>query len=285
MRNNEDRLADLRMAAGAETVAATQQQPQMSFIVPTDFVELPSKGLYYSPTHPLHKQETLEIRHMTAKDEDTLTSKVLLKKGVAIDKMLNDIIVNKAIKVDELLVGDKNAVILAARISGYGAEYETKVTCPSCEKNSSYEFDLNDKSMITPLEPEELMQVNIATTDSGTFLITIPTSKNIVEVKLLTGRDERLMLQKLEQKKTNNLSESNITDQLKNIVVSVNGQQDQKTIHDFVFNLPAKEARYLRSVLKNTTPNIKLEQTFVCSNCGFETEMEVPFTQDFFWPK
>jgi hypothetical protein len=285
LRNNEDRLADLRMAAGAEPVAAIQQQPQMSFVVPTEFVELPSKGLYYPPSHPLHKQETIEIRQMTAKDEDTLTSKVLLKKGVAIDKMLNDIIINKAIKVDDLLVGDKNAVILAARISGYGAEYETKVACPSCEKNSLYEFDLNQKDIITPLSTEQLSEVGISVTDSGTFVVSIPNSKNIIEIRLITGKDEKAMVQKLDQKKANNLSESNITDQLKMLIVSVNGSSESRTIHDFIWNMPAKEAKFLRSIMKNVTPNIKLEQTFVCSNCNFETEMEVPFTQDFFWPK
>jgi len=284
LRNNEDRLADLRMAAGADPVAAVQQ-PQMSFVVPTEFVELPSRGLYYAQSHPLHKQETIEIRQMTAKDEDTLTSKVLLKKGIAIDKMLNDIIINKTIKVDDLLVGDKNAVILAARISGYGAEYETKVACPSCEKNSSYEFDLNDKSIITPLTDEQLNEVGISLTDKGTFIVKTQMSKTDVELRLLSGKDEKAMLQKMEQKKIGNVLDSNITDQLKMLIVSVNGSTEQRTIHDYIMNMAAKDAKLLRSIVKHVTPNIKLEQSFTCNNCGFETVMEVPFTQDFFWPK
>jgi transcription elongation factor Elf1 len=222
---------------------------------------------------------------MTAKDEDTLTSKVLLKKGIAIDKMLNDIIINKTIKVDDLLVGDKNAVILAARISGYGAEYETKVACPSCEKNSSYEFDLNDKSIITPLTDEQLNEVGISLTDKGTFIVKTQMSKTDVELRLLSGKDEKAMLQKMEQKKIGNVLDSNITDQLKMLIVSVNGSTEQRTIHDYIMNMAAKDAKLLRSIVKHVTPNIKLEQSFTCNNCGFETVMEVPFTQDFFWPK
>lgn len=284
MRNNEDRLADLRMAAGAEPVAAVQQ-PQMSFVVPTEFVELPSKGLYYAQNHPLHKQETIEIRQMTAKDEDTLTSKVLLKKGIAIDKMLSDVIINKTIKVDDLLVGDKNALIVAARISGYGPEYETKVSCPSCEKNVTYEFDLLQKEVIVPLTDEQLNEVGIKLTSNGTFVVKTQMSKVDVEIKLLTGKDERMMVQRMEQKKNINSLDTGITDQLKMLIISVNGSNDQKIIHDYIMNMAAKDAKLLRSIAKHITPNIKLEQNFTCNNCGFETVMEVPFTQDFFWPK
>ena len=103
-----------------------------SFVVPTEFVELPSQGKFYPQTHPLYGQDSIEIRQMTAKEEDILTSKTLIKKGVALDRVVDNLIVDKRIKQDSLLVGDKNAIIIAMRVSGYGNEYNTRVVCPSC---------------------------------------------------------------------------------------------------------------------------------------------------------
>ena len=91
-----------------------------SFVVPTEFVELPSEGRYYPEGHPLHNQETIEIKHMTAREEDLLTSRALLKKGVALERLLDSVIINKNIRAADLLVGDRNAILIAARISGYG---------------------------------------------------------------------------------------------------------------------------------------------------------------------
>ena len=136
MSRNSDRL-------GAQSVQSSAPPPQItqnndanpfSFVVPTEFVELPSKGKYYPEHHPLHNQETIELKHMTAKEEDILTSRALLKKGVALDRLLDSIIIDKRIKGENLFVGDRNAILLAARISGYGSDYSTKITCPSCEQ-------------------------------------------------------------------------------------------------------------------------------------------------------
>ena len=133
MRNNQDRLG----AVNKGEEPPVQQQPQqveqtLQFVTPTEFVELPSRGKFYPEGHPLHNTEIIEIRHMTAKDEDILTSAALLKKGLAIDRFLQNIIVDKSINIADLLVGDKNAIIVASRISGYGAQYEAGISCPSC---------------------------------------------------------------------------------------------------------------------------------------------------------
>ena len=122
-------------------------------------VPLPSKGQFYPPGHPLSDAETVEIKYMTAKEEDILTDRALLKKGVAVDRMLQNIIVNKDIKVDSLLIGDKNAILVKARTTGYGAEYETKVTCPACYQTGQHVFDLDKlghNDFISALEEEEV---------------------------------------------------------------------------------------------------------------------------------
>ena len=110
----------------------TSPTDTLSFVVPTEFVDLPSAGRFYPPSHPLHNKEHVEIKYMTAKEEDILTSQSLLEKGLALDRLISNLLVNKKINVDSLLVGDKSAILIAARSSGYGADYETDVGCPSC---------------------------------------------------------------------------------------------------------------------------------------------------------
>jgi hypothetical protein len=283
MRNNEERFGAIEQTTDPTPVI--EKTEQFAYITPTEAVEIPSKGILYPPEHPLYMQDTIEIRHMTAKDEDTLTSKALLKKGLAVDKMLNDIIVDKRIKVDNLLIGDKNALIVAARISGYGEEYETKITCPSCGVSSQHTFDLNINTMAYPLPKEELDNLGIITTEKNTFIVRLPLSKIEVEIKLLTGLDERQMVVKSQEQQKNNLPESTMTQQMKYFIVSMNGETDRRKLTQMVENIPAKDSKYLRTVYKNINPNIELEQNFVCSACEFEDSMEVPFTSDFFWPK
>merc|ERR1712072_741327 len=98
----------------------------------TEFVELPSGGQFYHKNHPLYKKEVVEIRYMTARDEDVLTSPTLLRKGLALDKFIQGIIVDQNVKVDDLLIADKSAIMIAARTTGYGPEYTIKVRCPEC---------------------------------------------------------------------------------------------------------------------------------------------------------
>jgi hypothetical protein len=116
----------------------------LDFSTPTEFVELPSEGRYYPEDHPLHNESVVEIRHMTAKDEDILTSRALLKKGLALDRFLKNILVDKRIDMDSLYVGDKNAILVGARVTGYGPSYDTQITCPVCATTNKFSFDLDE---------------------------------------------------------------------------------------------------------------------------------------------
>ena len=288
MRNNEDRLSSSPSsddsAALTEATKSTPSQGGLSFAVPTEFVELPSRGKLYPPEHPLHNEESVEIKFMTAKEEDILTSKALIRKGLAIDRMLESIIVNKNIKVDELILGDKNALIVAARISGYGSEYEISVQCPSCEEKVRHTFDLSKLEH----SEQDFDSIGVEITENNTFKSSLYKLKNVVEFRLLTGKDELATLHEMEMKKKNKVKtmlDSNATSQLKRAVVSVDGITDRVQISRFIDNLPALDARYLRGLIKKVTPEVDMSQTFECASCGHEEEMEVPFTVEFFWPK
>ena len=147
-RNNEDRVGAPSSDTSAPTPDLVSEKSPLTFATPTEFVELPTKGRFYPEGHPLYNVEEIEIRFMTAKDEDILSSKTLLKKGVAIDRLLQNVVVNKQINIGDLFVGDKNALIVASRITGYGPEYDTRVTCPACSKTSDFSFNLEDLSLI-----------------------------------------------------------------------------------------------------------------------------------------
>ena len=281
-RNNEERTG----AAGSTTppldqlVSDQKETTPFEFTTPTEFVDLPSKGKFYTEKHPLHGKDSLEIRYMTAKDEDILTSKSLLKKGLAIDRLLQNIIVDKSIKINELLVGDKNALVVAARVTGYGNEYNTKVSCPACAMTQEYNFDLDDHTLSQGGEFD-----NAVATGNDTWQITCPKSTAVVEIGLLTGKEEKLLLQQHQKRKQRKLPESSATDQLKFLIKSVNGADDPTSINKFINAMPATDARYVRKAYEKLMPNIDLSQAFECEECGFDMEMEVPFTTDFFWPK
>ena len=254
--------------------------PPMSFSTPTEFVDLPSKGLSYPAGHPLHGKESVEIRFMTARDEDILTSKSLLKKGVAIDRLLQNILVDKKINVDHLLIGDKNALVVAARITGYGAQYDTKTMCPGCGDSTTSSFDLE-----TCRHSEGEVPEGVDKTANGTFVAVTPRTKVQVELRLLSGSDEKRLAKIVANKKKRNQPESTLTDQLRLSIASVNGQSDPNIINLFMSTLTAHEARHLRDIYTQLAPSVEMKQDFTCHTCGFEQEMEVPFTSDFFWPK
>lgn len=284
VRNNEDRIAAMHSDSAPIqnlTPPTPQQEPSaLSFVTPTEFVELPSKGRYYLEGHPLHNEETIEIRYMTAKEEDILTSRTLLKKGIAIDRLLQSVIVNKKIKADDLLIGDKNAVIIATRRTGYGAEYETKVICPACTEYVTHSFDLNEGHVNYGGDVE-----GVTETEEGTFIIPLEKLKVNVEVKLLTGKDEKALAMIANKKKKHKMEEANLTDQFKQFIVSVNEHKDASLISSLIQNMPAIDSRALRNTYRDLVPNIDLAQDFECSDCGLEQTLEVPFNADFFWVK
>ncbi len=281
MSRNRDRAGAHQPTDASPPNPGLMESGTFSFVVPTEFVELPSEGRFYPPHHPLHGQSSIEIKQMTAKEEDILTSRTLLKKGIAIDRLLQSLIVDKSISADDILIGDRNAIIIATRVSGYGNDYKTAVACPRCTATAEKVFDLN-KAFIHKggADGSDNVQYN----DDGTFSTVLPTTGVTVAFRLLTGADERRMLNGIESDRKQKSHEKNITRQILNIVCSVNGDSSSAALNYLVQNIPSSDSRHLRLTYRKIAPNIDLTQDFECGECGYETEMEVPLSADFFWP-
>lgn len=279
MRNNLDRIGTKQVMQDATAPQQIPQEPAINFITPTEHVSLPSKGKFYPSHHPLHGKDTIEIKQMTAKEEDILTSKNLLKKGTALDKLIQSLVVDKTINTDSITVEDRGAIILAARMSAYGADYATVVTCPSCGTKSKNTFNLLEKL-------ESVDNIKAVEVDSeGLFSLTLPKTKWVVKCRVLNGYDEKELMRLSEAKKKSSEGDSLLSEQLKMTIVSINGVEDEAMVESAINNMPAADSKYLRTAYQETLEGVDMRHSFTCKSCDYEGDLEVPLTADFFWFK
>ena len=215
---------------------------------------------------------------MTAKEEDILTSEALLKNEMAIDRLLESVIIDPAVKVGDLLLGDKNAILIAARITGFGPFYDVEATCPSCTKRSSYTFDLNELGHV-----EVTLDDNVTDEGNGVFSFELPTSQVRIYVRLLTSRDEKKILKLLTNRKGNTIANP-VTGLLKSIIVGANEHTDTATLHKFIDLMPLPDVKHLRTVYETIKPDVDLRFDFTCPVCNEEGKVGMPMTAAFFWP-
>jgi hypothetical protein len=241
-----------------------------NFKLPTEVVDLPSKGLLYPESSPLSSGK-IEMKYMTAKEEDILTNQNYISRGVVIDKLLQSMIVSK-IDYNELLVGDKNAILVAARILGYGKDYDFTY------KNERITVDLSI------LEPKELDET-IIKKGKNEFDFIFPSSGTNITFKLLTHKDELAITQELNGlKKINKDNLPELSTRLKYMITSVEGSTERKDIREFVDNyLLAKDSRVFREYVKEIQPDINLTFDFD-GNDGFEEGVNIPIGVNFLWP-
>mgnify|MGYP003652218324 CR=1 FL=1 len=278
-RNNNERLGAPHPDAPAPPPTHEIDNETFSFVTPTDFVELPSAGRFYAEDHPLHNETTIEIKHMTAKEEDILSSEALIKNGLAISRLLQSIIVNKRIDAASLLLGDRNAILVASRITGYGAHYGVNTRCPSCYAKEDHTFNLEEIGNSTGSLPED-----VEDHDDGTFTFALPSSGVSVRVKMLTGADEKYLAKSAENMKKIKKEASPVTDLLKTVIVSVNTVTKPSMIHQFVDLMPLPDVRVLRETYESIKPDVDLKFHFTCTSCSYEGEVTMPLTAKFFWP-
>ena len=235
------------------------------FNLPTEVVELPSKGLVYPEGHPL-KEGKIEIKYMTAKEEDILTNQAYIEKGTVLDELLKSVIVSK-INVKDLIVGDKNAALIATRVLGYGKDY-----------SFSYLGDSHDIDLST-LENKEFDETQL--TEGNKFFYTLPHSNIDVTFKILDGHDETKIEKEIQGlKKLNKNASPELSTRLKYIITSVNGDNESKTVRNFVENgLLARDSRALRNHLKEVQPDVDLTYT-----TDSNEEITIPIGLSFFWP-
>ena len=246
---------------------------KQEFKFPTETVDLPSQGKLYSEDSPL-KSGKIEVKYMTAKEEDILTSQNLIKKGVVIDKVINSLIITPNVNAGDLLVGDKNAVMVAARILAYGGNYSVEITDPNSGDKIEQAFDL------TECQFKELPEdVDYSKNE---FNLKLPISKVDITFKLLHGKDEDDINQELKHLQKIG-KQAEVTTRLRRIITAINGDSTASTISNFVNNMLSKESLILRDEITRINPDIDLKQEIEIG--GETTEMDIPMTVEFFWPK
>ena len=235
--------------------------------IPTEIVELPSKGLIYPTTSPLSKGE-VEMKYMTAKEEDILTNQNYINKGIVLDELIKSLIISE-VNYNDLCVGDKNALLVAARVLGYGKDYTFMWG------GEEYTVDLS------VLENKPLNE-NLFKKGINEFNFTLPASKIDITFKLLTGADEKKINNELEGlKKINKDSSPELSTRLKYIITSVNGNRETKDIRQFVdTQLLARDSRALREYIKEVQPDVDL--TFFPDRS--DKKVSIPVGLSFFWP-
>jgi hypothetical protein len=263
-----------------EAVRLASKQPESTQKYPSEVIGLPSDGYFYKSDSPLSKG-VVDIKYMTAKEEDILTSQNLIKKGIVLEKLLDSLIVTPGVKIDDLLIGDKNALFVAARRLAYGDEYgPLEIQCPKCSTESKNTVDLSTVKN---------KDFDFSKYEKGTnlFEFVLPASKKTVKFKLLTHRDEASIEQEISSlnKISKSGASSEITTRLKKMIVVLDGNDDRQIINKFVdTELLSKDSLALRNYVKNMTPDIDMNFDFKCGQCNHEERMGIPIAVSFFWP-
>lgn len=257
---------------------AGQVKSDFGVEIPIETVPLPSSGRVYPTSSSLYGRETVEIRSMTAREEDILTNSAYMKKGTIVYELIKSCLNDKSIDPQELLVGDRNALMVAIRITGYGADYDVEVSCNACEHKSSQTFDLSGLN---------IKRLEIAPVQEGLnqFEFLLPHTKKRVVFKFLTGRDETEIGTAAEKAKKLQLGgETNVTSNLLHSIISVEGIDDRAKLAAFVRMMPARDSLALRKYIRDNEPGIIMRQEVECPQCSHAEEVGMPLGVSFLWP-
>jgi hypothetical protein len=248
------------------------EKPKFKF--PTEVVELPSKGLIYPKDNPL-SSGVIEMKYMTAKEEDILTNQNYISKGIVLDKLIESLIVSK-VNINDIVIGDKNALLIASRVLGYGKDYTFRAYNSSNSQVEDFEIDL------TTLKDKILKKKDLIEEGINKFNYELPHSKTSITFKILTHGDEKKIekeIQGLQKIKKDSVPE--ISTRLKYIITSIEGDSEKKTIREFVDNyMLARDSRSLREEIKRISPDVDL--TYIGE--GAEEGINIPVNLSFFWP-
>ena len=244
------------------------------FKFPTEIVDLPSKGLIYPKDNPLSSGK-IEMKYMTAREEDILTNQNYISKGIVLDKLLESLIVSK-VDYKDIIIGDKNALLIASRVLGYGKDYSFKGY--SREEGIIKEFKID----LTTLKDKILKKKDLKEVGINEFDFELPHTKKVITFKLLTHGDEKSIEKEVVgQNKIRPGSNPEISTRLKYIITSVDGDSEKKTIREFVdFQLLARDSKSLRDEVKKVSPDVNLNYT---GEDG-EEDINIPINLSFFWP-
>lgn len=246
------------------------------FRFPTEVIDLPSKGLVYPESSPL-SSGTIELKYMSAKEEDILTNQNFIQKGVVIDKLLQSMIVDKKINYNELILGDKNAILVAARILGYGAEYDVEVS-------DKYGKKIPVKINLSQLENKPVKE-ELFTRGKNEFNFILPQSKITVTFKLLTHSDEINIDKEIQGLKKAFPNDSfEITTRLKHQIIAINGDTRAENVRYFVDNMLLTDSRALRKYINEIMPDLNMTFSYEDSKGDAVEGVSIPMNINFLWP-
>ena len=272
---------NINIQRGGTPVQTQQPQPTQqttTFDFPTQVISLPSEGRCYAESNPLSKG-TLEIKYMTAREEDILADRNLINKGVVLQKLLEAVVVQPGVTADDLVVGDINAVYLATRMLGYGPEYDVEVTDP---------FSGEKQKVTVDLSTLQTKDINLDILNpQNRYELTLPVSKKKLVVRLLTHKDEKDInaeIQALERLTKGKSSSSDVTTRFKYMIVEVDGNSDRGFINKFVPNMLAGDTKALRNFFKEISPDIDMKFEFTSELTGETEALDIPFGISFFYP-
>lgn len=251
---------------------------ELGLDIPVDAVPLPSAGLIYPEGHALHRKDRVEFRAMTAREEDILMSRAYIKKGTVITELIKSCLLDKSVNVNNMISGDRNALMVAIRISGYGREYQPVFNCPSCGVQNELQIDLAGLG-IKPLNLKPSSEFE------NLFYFKLPVCKKTVGFRFLTGEEEEKILQALEVKKKKGIQNENlITTRLLSSIVEIDGISDRGKIAKFVQFMPARDSLALRKYIDENEPGVDMTVEFMCQNCDHAADIALPMGPTFFWP-
>jgi len=241
------------------------------------YVDLPTGGAFYPHGHPLHNVAQVEVKMMTTREEDILTNQSYVENGIAVDKLLESIILVK-INPKDIHETDKMAVLLAARIEAYGPEYEVFSICPHCGEEQEETIDLTE--VLT-----NVVESDLERTEAGTAIIELPKSNKVVEFKVLLPKDLGSITKSVDKMKKLNINTSFNVEFFKRIIVSMDGSEDKDQISEFVQNIRIMDSRALTKAYNNSLPSISTQRKSTCHSCGKESEGGLPIQANFFFPE
>jgi hypothetical protein len=270
---------NINIQRGATTVQPQQtQQAAPTFDFPTQVISLPSEGKVYPESNPLSKG-TLEIKYMTAREEDILADRNLINKGIVLQKLLESVVVQPGVNVDDLVIGDINAVYLATRMLGYGPDYDVEITDPFSGEKQKVTIDLS-KIQTKDVDFDRLNPQN-------RYELTLPVSKKKLIVRLLTHKDEKDISQETQAMERLTKGKSvgtDVTTRFKYMIVEVDGNSDRGFINKFVPNMLAGDTKALRNFFKELSPDLNMKYDFVSEVTGESEALDIPFGISFFYP-
>lgn len=248
--------------------------------LPLDICPLPSKGRLYPADHPLHMKEFMEFKAMTTYEENILATPALLRQGTVLNVLIDSCLLDKTINSETFLMGDKAALLIFIRISGFGDEYKSIITCGSCKKEFPHIFSLS-KAKIKPLGADPDVE------GKNLFSFTLPKSGKVVKFSLMTDKDDLEVMEIQKARKSAYSSviiDTTITDRLLIQIKEIGGEKDKGKIRRIIESMPIMDSRALRKYMAKIEPDLLMKEEVTCRHCGMTSERHISMGYDFFWP-